>query len=126
MRKDETDLGPGCDWLDGVITLIVGCSLLGVSLVPSFAVAMDLYYPDVARSRSFVGGCVVWSLGVILFSFGFACAENSIWTVQECDRFRKWNHAVTLLVLGWSFFLLGSLAISYPIFPEVYWRICKE
>jgi len=62
----DRDQGPGCDWLDGVVMFIVGWSLVGLSIVPSVVVWLDINYPDVARTKPFILGAVAWGAGVVV------------------------------------------------------------
>ena len=107
-----------CKEVDGVILSFVGAGLLFLATIPVLWLQLRRRYPHIAKQEQFTGGVLSLIVGIFVFSLGWACADNRIYGLSECDRTGKWNDAVTMLVLGGAAVLLGLLIGSTAFYPE--------
>ena len=100
-----------CPRRDGLITVLVGCSMMLLSGLPSACVLLHTHFTRTVRTLEFVSGAACFTLGVVLLSLGCACFGNGLLGVDECPRVGLWSTALKLVIVGVSCFLAGCITI---------------
>eukprot|EP01052_Picozoa_sp_SAG31_P004786 SAG31_NODE_202_length_20512_cov_62.659237_11_plen_3224_part_00 len=115
-----------CRRTDGDIIMLTGAPLVIFTALPTTYVLLVKKRPELMKKPLFWIGAVMFLGGMTSICIGFACAQDRLYSVEDCGRRGRWNSAVHLMFWGNLFFWLGVLLMSFVMSNPAYVRLGKR